>query len=307
MAKVILTGAKGMLGQAFSQVITSRHPQLELLALDHTQLDVCDRAAVLALEQQAPAFIVHCAANVNADYCETHPAECEDTQVGGTQNVAELARRTGARILCPQSFLIFDGLQEPITEDTLPSPLSAYGRCKWQAEQMLRSHVPAALVVRMGGFFGGGAADKNFVGKFVPHLRKLIESGTHSYAVGERVWQPSFTDDLAVNSLELLLSGREGVYNMASHGEASFLQLARACVELLGVSHRIEIPPAATAEVARNDTAQRPWRAIMVNRRLQAEGLDRQRPWRDALADYLSHPYFQNMFQGLTENAAPAL
>lgn len=307
MSKVLVTGAHGMLGRAFSDVISSRHPQLELLALGHDRLDVCDRDQVLALEQQAPAYIVHCAANVNADYCETHPNECERVQVGGTRHVAELARRTGARILYPQSFLIFDGEQQPITEATAPNPLSVYGRCKWQAEQALREQIPGALVVRMAGFFGGESADKNFVGKFVPHVHRLIGEGVRTYAVGERVWQPTYTLDLAANSLELLLGSREGVYTMASHGEASFLALARACVELLGVAHLITIEPAAAEQVARIDTARRPWRAIMDNQRLRAEGLDRQRPWRDALAQYLAGPYFKNMFQEYSNHAASTI
>ena len=34
----------------------------------------------------------------------------------------------------------------------------------------------------------------------------------------------------------------------------------------------------------------------MARRRLAAEELDRMRPWREALAEYLARPYFHNMF-----------
>lgn len=305
MPKILVTGANGMLGRAYSETISLHHPNMELLNMGRDKLDVCDSSQVLALDIDSSDYIIHCAANVNADFCETHPKVCEQIQVEGTRNIAELAYRSGARILYPQSFLIFNGAHETITESTQPAPLSVYGRCKWQAEQELIAKVPTALVVRMGGFFGGDVADKNFVGKFIPHLYHLIKEGVSSYAVGERVWQPTYTVDLAKNSLGLLLMSKNGIYNMASHGEASFLQLARACVELLGVEHRISIEPASASTIDRTDTAKRPWRAKMDNRRLREEGLDRQRNWRDSLSEYLAQAYFQNMFQEFRQDATP--
>ena len=44
------------------------------------------------------------------------------------------------------------------------------------------------------------------------------------------------------------------------------------------------------------EKAKRPLRAIMENKRLQEEGLDRMRPWRETLEEYLQNEYFQNLF-----------
>jgi dTDP-4-dehydrorhamnose reductase len=292
---VIVTGADGMLGRAFVEAL-SGIPGLCVNALGHAQLDVTDREKVLGLVDVAPDFIVHCAADVDAERCESNPKRCWDVQVSGTGNVAELASSSGSKVLYPQSFLIFDGREVPIVEDTPPVPLSVYGRCKYEAEELLRSRVPGALVIRMGGFFGGDEKDKNFVGKFVRHLHHLIADDVRSFEVGDRVWQPTYTLDLAQNSLLLLAHSKEGIYNMACHGRASFHELAAACVEELGLGHRISIVPVSEAEVVDTERAHRPAIGVMENRRLQAEGLDRQRPWRQALAQYLSRPYFRSMF-----------
>lgn len=282
--RVLITGAAGMLGRAFVEAL--RDYPCTVLARSHAELDVTDLDAVKA---ERADLVIHCAADVNAERCQGQPEETRRIQVEGTRNVARL----GAKVLYPQSFLIFDGHDLPIHEGTRPNPLSVYGRCKLDAELLLG---PDDLVVRMAGFFGGEEADKNFVGLFTRKLASLLAEGVDSYAVGDRVWQPTWTLDLARNCALLLDENQSGVFTMASHGEASFWDVAQACVEELGLTARITIPKASAAQVARAETAKRPDRAVMDNRRLRQTGLERMRPWRDALADYLARPYFQTLF-----------
>ncbi len=294
-SSILVTGAAGMLGRAFVDACAELAPGARVLGRSHAELDVTDRAAVLSIQSERPDWILHCAADVNADRCEDDEAACRRVQVGGTENVIALARETGARILYPQSFLIFGEVDGILTEDTPPGPLSAYGRCKLEAEQAIAASGVPAVVVRMGGFFGGDDADKNFVGKFVPHVVKQIASGASGMDVGDRVWQPTYTVDLARNALMLAERGAAGVYHMACHGHASFHDLAVACVEELNLQDRFEIRRVDAAALAGRDKARRPLRAIMENRRLAAEGLDQQRPWRQALAEYLRRPHFTGL------------
>jgi dTDP-4-dehydrorhamnose reductase len=292
----LVTGAAGMLGRAFVEALTSDPSPKRVLAVARRELDVVDREAILALEATQPDVIIHCAADVNAERCEVNPVACHEIQVVGTMNVAALAKRTGATVLYPQSFLIFDG-QSPglIDEQTQPRPLSVYGRCKLEAERRLLETCPDALVVRMGGFFGGDERDKNFVGKFVHHALQLIDSGSSSCDVGDRVWQPTYTLDLARNCLLLLEHDKRGIYHMASIGEATFYDVACACLEDLNLTHRLVARQVSAELVSGREKALRPARAILSNQRLLDEGLYRQRPWRDALREYLARPYFMRL------------
>lgn len=297
---VLITGAEGMLGKAFTEILTVI-PGCSVLAFGHKALDVTSREMALAHADQGIDFIIHCAADVNADRCETNPEQCHKVQVEGTLNVLEIAARNSSSVLYPQSFLVFDGRELPITEATAPSPLSVYGCCKLEAEGLVLEQDRRNIVVRMAGFFGGDAKDKNFVGKFCRHLVTIMDEGKRTISVGDRVWQPTFTHDLAANSLLLLALEKSGVYNMASHDEATFFEIAEACVRALGIGHRIEINPVSADEVSRDEAAARPPRAVMENRRLKVEGLDRQRGWRLALADYLSGTYYTEMFEPYRE------
>lgn len=292
---ILVTGAGGMLGLAFVETLATCSPTARVVALDKSALDVTQRDAVLALEKVRPDWIIHCAADVHADRCEENPDACAAVQVLGTRHVAELARFVGAQLLYPQSFLIFDGSELPITENTAPAPLSTYGKCKWKAEQVAREILPNTLIARMGGFFGGDDKDKNFVGKFAHHVARLLASGVDRIEVGDRVWQPTATGDLARNCLRLLALKKQGVYNMASHGEASFFDIACLCVSQWKVDHRLQVLKVPAAAMAQRDKAPRPAKAVMINQRLQAEQLDWQRPWRAALVEYVNRPYFQTL------------
>ena len=267
--------------------------------LSHQQLDVTDRDSVLALDDEGYDAIVHCAGEVNADLCETERDHCERTHVQGTKNILTLAERCGAKVLYPQSFLIFDGSDQPVTESTRPNPLSWYSTCKLAAANAVREASESHLIIQMGGFFGGDEKDKNFVGKFVPHVIKQIKNGQTGMSVGDRIWQPTYTHDLARNCMHLLSAGNTGIYNMASHGAASFYELAVECVHQLGLSDRFKITEVPAADVAGTEPARRPDRLIMTNARMQVEGLDLQRPWKEALAEYLKRPYFQKMIECL--------
>ncbi|GKS77947.1 sugar nucleotide-binding protein [Acidovorax sp. SUPP950] len=294
-SRILITGAGGMLGQAFARRLAEQVPTALVAALDRHALDVRQREQAQDLRAWRPDIVIHCAVCSDVNWCEDHADAAAQVQIEGTRHVVELARECGARFFYPQTFLIYDGSQ-PVDEATPPRPLSVYGRLKLEAEHIVLEASPQALTVRMGGFFGEHARDKNFVGKLIPHLAGLLRSGVDRMEIGDRIWQPTLTDDLAYNSLLLLARGETGRFCMASHGQASFFELAREIVLRLGLDRRIEIARVPAETMARKEKAVRPDAVVMRNAALQARGLDRQRTWQDSLAAYLDHPYFTGMF-----------
>lgn len=303
---ILITGANGMLGTAFAGLLGRQRFGLTLHALGRNQLDVTDAKSVGEAAALEPDVIVHCAALVDMDRCEREPDHCRRSIVEGTAHVIELARRTGAQLVYPQSVFIYgESPEAPLTEEAHPAPRSGYGRAKLEAEQLVRADCPHALVIRMGGFFGGEERDKNFVGSFSRWLATRVAAGGERFEVGDRIWQPSFTEDLAANSLLLVAHEREGVYHMAAHGEATFFEVASQIVVALGLASRVRLIARPAAQFAARDSAPRPSRSAIDNARLRSEGLDRQRPWRDALAEYLSRPYFQALVPSAAVAGAP--
>lgn len=293
--RILITGADGMLGRAFVEALAPLGDTVRVHPLPRERLDVTDQRAVESCAALEPDIILHCAGLVIADQCEREPALAHSVHVDGTRNVARLARATGARLFFPQSFLVFDGREEVAGEDTEPRPRHVYGEVKLAAERVALETAPGALVVRLAGFFGGDEKDKNFVGQLARTLDRLLAEGVTSYAVGDRVWQPTYTLDLARNILLLLAHRREGIYHMSCRGEASFFDVAAACVRSLGLESRIDIVPVASREFDARELARRPHRLVLGTARLDRERLNRQRPWREALDEYLAREWFDRL------------
>lgn len=291
--RFLITGGRGMLGGDMAREIAAV-PGLTVAHPGKDELDVRDGAAMRAAVGHAEnGWLVHCAAMVNVEGCARDPEGARATIVGGTHEAIRLAKAAGARLFYPQSFLTHDGRSNPISETEDQRPLSLYGELKLEAQHRIEDAFGEdALIVVMAGFFGGEAADKNFVGRIIPAMHAAIQRGQREFEVGDRVWQPTWTRDLALNSLHLMLAGCRGRYQMACHGEASFAELAQEIVHALAWQDRLTVVAVDAASVAGNELGRRPDRAVLSCDRLKAEHLDLQRDWRATLHAYLRHPHF---------------
>ena len=294
--KFLITGCNGMLGSSFLSQIKKLIENPQIYCFDKLKLDVSDINSFTKYKELKPDFIIHCAALVNADYCEKNKEEAKTNIVEGTKNIVNFAKINNSKIFYPQSFLIFDESNKIVNEDSIPNPLSEYGSLKLQAENIVLKSSNNTLSVRMGGFFGGEKKDNNFVGKIVPHISKLIKQGQNKMDIGDRIWQPTFTDDIAYNSLILLANNKSGKYNMASHGSCSFFELTYEIIKILNISKTFTINKISAKILSKREIARRPLSLIMTNSRLIDENLNRQRDWKISLKEYIEKPYFKDLF-----------
>jgi dTDP-4-dehydrorhamnose reductase len=294
--KFLITGCNGMLGNSFLSQLKRHIENPKIYFFDRSKLDVSDINSFLKYKELKPDFIIHCAALVNADYCEKNKEEGRANILEGTKNIVNFAKINNSKFFYPQSFLIYDESNEIVNEDTIPKPLSEYGRLKLEAENIVLKSSSNNLSVRMGGFFGGEKKDNNFVGKIIPHISKLIKQGEKKMDIGSRIWQPTFTNDLAYNSLLLLANNKSGKYNMASHGSCSFFELTYEILKILNITEIFTINKISAKILNKRELAKRPLSLIMTNNRLNNENLDRQRDWKISLKEYIEKPYFKNLF-----------
>lgn len=290
----LITGGSGKLALAFDAAIRHYLPSATVEVADKSDLNVEDLNSFSKYSKFRPDFILHCAARVNADFCETNFIEARQNIVEGTKNVAKFALDSGSQLLYPQSFLVYDGKVDPVDEDTLPNPLSNYGKLKLEAEDVLVQN-SNSLIIRMGGFFGGGERDTNFVGKFSILIRSLLADNVPEIEVGDRIWQPTYIKDLAENALLLLALQKDGIYIMAGHKQASFFEIAKFIVSKLQLEDRIKVIEMPLDKSKFLDVASRPMTINMVNKRLQNESLDFQRDWKASLEEYLDSVEYRSV------------
>jgi len=279
--KVLITGAKGMLGSDLCPVFEERH---QILATDLEELDVRDpRAVVAAVEDFQPELVLHLAALTNVDSCQEHCDKTFLTNALGTKNVALACLRIGATMVYISTGSVFDGAKsEPYTEFDAPNPSSEYSKAKHQGEIMVRELVRRHYIVRAGWMFGGGNRDVKFVGKII----SLAQKGQKLQVVDDKFGSPTYTRDMAQGILQLVETGWYGTYHMTNTGCCSRFEYANKIVELAGISDHPMEPVSSDAFPL---LAPRPRMDGIHNYMLELLNLDWMRPWEEALEDYIKN------------------
>lgn len=120
-------------------------------------VNLLDPDAVGQLLQDEPAWIVHCAAVVDVDWCEAHPTETFALNAEVPRRIAAAAGAAGVRLVHISTDSVFDGDRGRYTEDDEPRPINTYARAKLAAELNVMEASAISVVLRTNMF---GAAHR---------------------------------------------------------------------------------------------------------------------------------------------------
>jgi dTDP-4-dehydrorhamnose reductase len=279
VVRVLVTGARGLLGSVLSRVAGERG--LRVLATSREELDITDPVAVEAvLERFSPDVVYNCAAFSAVDRAEAHPREALRVNRDGPGHLARGAGAHGAVLVHIGTDYVFDGRKtSPYLPTDRPGPLNVYGISKLAGELAVRETAPEHLVVRTSWLFGPGGSG------FVSVMSRLFaEDGGPVRVVEDEVSRPTFVEDLAPALLDLVAAGSRGLLHLAGSGHCNRLELAEEIREILG-GHRALVGVSARAYGA---PARRPPYSVLDLEdafRALGRGLPH---WRESLGVFLS-------------------
>jgi dTDP-4-dehydrorhamnose reductase len=271
--RVLITGAGGQVGHELVTVFSED----ELFAADHATLDVTDRERVFAaFTHFQPEVVVHAAAWTAVDACETHPDRAYATNWIATRNVAEAARRVGARMTLFSTDYVFDGTKrDPYLEFDTPNPQCVYGRAKYAAEREVAAD-PNATIVRISWVCGLHGHN------MVRTILKLAEQQATLRFVNDQRGHPTFAADVAEAVRRLIIDHRTGIYHVTNQGPVTWFEFARAVLESAGYNpERVE--PIMTADLDPPRPARRPANSVLENAALRLQGLPLLPHYRESL------------------------
>jgi dTDP-4-dehydrorhamnose reductase len=275
--KALITGGAGQLARD----LESRLDPDTTRAYTHAELDITDSTAVdRAFEEFEPDVVFNCAAFHNVELCETEP---DAAWTANVRAVRDLASR-GTRLVHISTNYVFDGRREqPYGEDDLPMPRSIYALTKLAGEYAALAYGERPLVVRTAGLYGiHGSASKggNFVQRMVARAH---EQGALKMVADQRL-QPTFTADLAAALIEAVEAGIDGILHLTASGACSWLEFTEAIMALA----KIDVPIEPVSTTIPPGGADRPLNGVLARPRADSLGLAPLRPWREALADYMT-------------------
>lgn len=277
--KVVVTGAKGQLGQdVMKQLHAQNH---EALGTDRDDLDITNEADVLKfISDVKPDVILHCAAYTNVDAAEADKETAYQINALGTEYLAKAARAVDAKMLYISTDYVFDGTAtEPYEVDHPTKPIGVYGETKFAGEEMLKKYVEKYFIVRTAWVFGIGGNN------FVKTMIRLGEERGEVGVVHDQVGSPTYTVDLASFMLELMKTDKFGTYHATNGGVCSWYEFAVEIFKQAGMD-QVKVSPLTTDQFPR--PAKRPAYSVLSKQKMEEAGFTPLRDWKEALAAYLA-------------------
>lgn len=277
--KVMITGAKGQLGQDVVRVF-DQPGHHELIAVDIDDFDIGQRDQVLgAVTTTSPDVIVHGAAFTAVDLCETEVDTAFRVNTLSVRHFAEAARLVGAHLAYVSTDYVFDGTKaSPYLEWDTPNPQSVYGATKLGGELELG---PEATIMRTSWVCG------EYGHNMVKTILGLLDSHPTLRFVDDQHGHPSFCADLATMIYRLAVEKRPGRFHVTNQGAVSWYEFAQEVARAAGQDpSRVE--PIATADMDPPRPAPRPANSVLDNAALRLCDVPLLRDFREPLGELVA-------------------
>ncbi|RMF98283.1 MAG: dTDP-4-dehydrorhamnose reductase [Candidatus Schekmanbacteria bacterium] len=231
--KIAVLGARGMLGQAMTRIVSENHFDTRGFAISEVDITKPDTIAEM-FDRFSPQVVINCAAFTDVDACETERERAMKVNAEGVYNIAEISNKRNALVVHISTDYIFDGTKKsPYKEEDIPSPLNFYGESKYLGEKSLIEATDDYIILRTEWLYGEGG--KNFVFTMLDKQKRgeIIE------VVDDQIGSPTLTDEVAYAVVGLLNNNCRGVYNFSSAGECSWYDFAKKIFEVSGLPAQI--------------------------------------------------------------------
>lgn len=254
---IIVTGGAGFIGSNFVHWVVNNQPDVHVTVLDALTYagnkenlagisedrmtfvhgDICDAALLEQLVPHADA-IVHFAAESHNDNSITNPEPFIRTNVEGTFQLLEAARKHGTRFHHISTDEVYGdlALDDParFTEDTPYHPSSPYSSSKASSDLLVRAwHRTYGVPITISNC-SNNYGPRQHIEKFIPRQITNILCGIRPklYGDGKNVRDWIHTEDHSSAVWTILTKGRLGeTYLIGADGERNNLDVLRAILQ----------------------------------------------------------------------------
>jgi UDP-glucose 4-epimerase len=276
--RCLVTGGAGFIGSNLVDALLARGDEVTVVddlstgrmsnleqglenGAELVEMDIRDGGALSRVAgEQRPEAIFHLAAQIDVRKSLADPCFDAGVNVGGTANVLEAARASGARRVVSISTggAIYgegQGQQLPLPEDAPIAPLSAYGQSKFAAEGYLslyeRLYGLSGISLRLGNVYGPRQDPLGEAGVIAIFCGLLKEGGRPKvFGDGTQTRDYIYVGDVVSAALAAADSEATGPINIGTGVETNVLELIEALKRLSGKDDfEPEFAPERTGEV----------------------------------------------------------
>jgi len=268
MNNILITGAKGQLGQQLSLLLP------EAFKTDASDLDITDfDAAQRFVQEKNISTIINCAAYTAVDKAEDEITLSEKINTLGPENLA----KTGCKLVHISTDYVFDGKAHlPYSPEDETNPVSVYGKTKRAGELAVLKHASEAVIIRTSWLYSV------FGNNFVKTMQRLGKEKEELNVVCDQVGTPTFAGDLAqaiVQILPQINKENTGVYHFSNEGVCSWYDFATEIMNLSGLNCHVNPIPSS----AYPTKATRPFYSVLSKEKIKQTFGIKIPYWKDSL------------------------
>ena len=298
--KVFVTGVAGQLGHDVMNELQSRgyegigtdiapeysgiQDHTAVTEMPYVQMDITDKEAVeRIITDLKPDVVVHCAAWTAVDMAEDDDKveKVRAINAGGTDNIAKVCKKIGAKMVYLSTDYVFDGQGETPWEPDCKDykPLNIYGQTKLEGELAVSSQLEKYFIVRIAWVFGVNG--KNFI----KTMLNVGKSHDTVRVVNDQIGTPTYTLDLARLLVDMIETEKYGYYHATNEGGyISWYDFT--CEIYRQAGYQTKVIPVSTEEYGVSKAA-RPFNSRLDKKKLIEAGFQPLPTWQDALTRYL--------------------
>ena len=277
MAKILITGANGLLGQKTAQVFAAETTHQLILTdiqdkgedtrgLEYFSLDITKKDEVKErVRDHSPSVIINCAAYTNVDGCETEKLLSWRVNVDAVKHFIIASRIHSSKIIHVSTDYVFDGRLGNYDESSKPNPLSYYGKGKLASENALMTSGVKNAIVRTMIIYGTGV---NLRLNFALWLIEKLKNKEPVNIVDDQFGQPTIVDDIALALLRITERDKTGLYHVCGSEYISRFGFALKLADVFNFDKKL-INPVKTASL--NQAAPRPMNSSFILLKAQTE------------------------------------
>jgi dTDP-4-dehydrorhamnose reductase len=284
MQRILVTGANGQLAKSLKHEF-ALYPDLNTLFADRQTLDIANYNECLKqIKQLQPDYIINCASYTNVEEAEEHQAAADSANALGPQNLSQICKLIGLKIIHISTDYIFSGDDKtPYTEQDTPSPLNYYGQSKLEGEKNIIKSGCDYIIIRSGWLYS------KYPKNFFTTIYSLAQQKKELNIVADQIGTPTYCPDIGKFIVNLLKNPSinnyfKNIYNFSNLGECSWFEFAKTIVEFAKLDCRVQ--PITTAQFPTK--AKRPKYSILDKSKIINFLNYTPRTWQEALKECIN-------------------
>jgi dTDP-4-dehydrorhamnose reductase len=219
MARILITGASGLLGINLAQETMNAH---DIVAVDRGKLvnapfkilngDLLNPGILdLVLDSAQPEWLINCAALADLEACEESPGLARRLNNELPAQMAKACKERGVSFVHISTDAVFDGEKDGFyTEEDVPNPLGVYSRTKLAGEQAVLSENPSAIVARVN-FYGWSLSGRRSLAEF---FYNNLSNNKSMSGFTDVKFCPMLVNDTARTLIKMLQKNLSGLYHL---------------------------------------------------------------------------------------------